>query len=55
MSVVAVGGDIRIPVFGRLNDIGVESYEVEEGMRKKEEWESTKVESVRSEIFKGRR
>ena len=33
-SVVAVGGDRRMPVFGRLNDRGVESYEVEEGMSK---------------------
>ena len=33
-SVVAVGGDRRMPVFGRLNDRGVESYEVEEGMNK---------------------
>ena len=27
-------GDRRMPVFGRLNDRGVESYEVEEGMSK---------------------
>ena len=33
-SVVAVGGDRRMPLFGRLNDRGVESYEVEEGMSK---------------------
>ena len=33
-SVVFVGGDRRTPVFGRLNDKGVESYEVEEGMSK---------------------
>ena len=32
--VVAAGGDRSLPVFGRLNDIGVESYEVEEGMSK---------------------
>ena len=31
-SVVAVDGDKRMPVFGRLNDRGVENYEVEEGM-----------------------
>ena len=29
-SVVAVGGDRRMPVFGRLIDRGFESYEVEE-------------------------
>ena len=29
-SVVAVGGDRRMPVFGRLNDRGVESYEMDE-------------------------
>ena len=34
VSVVAVGGDRRMPVFGRLNDRGVESCEVEEGMNK---------------------
>ena len=33
-SVVAVGGDRRMPVFGKLNDRGVESYEVEDGMSK---------------------
>ena len=27
-SVVAVGGDRRMAVFGRLNDRGVESYEM---------------------------
>ena len=27
-------GDRRMPVFGKLNDRGVESYEVEEGMSK---------------------
>ena len=32
--VVAVGGDRRMAVFGRLNDRGVKSYEVEEGMSK---------------------
>ena len=31
-SVVVVGGDRKMPVFGRLNDRGVGSYEVEEGM-----------------------
>ena len=33
-SVVAVGGDRRMTVFGRLNYIGVKSYEGEEGMSK---------------------
>ena len=33
-SVVAVDGDKRMPVFGRLNDRGVENYEVEEGISK---------------------
>ena len=33
-SVVAVGDDRRMPVFGRLSDRGVESYEVGEGMSK---------------------
>ena len=33
-SIVALGGARRMPVFGRLNDGGVESYEVEEGMSK---------------------
>ena len=31
-SILAVGGDRRMPVFGRLNDRGVESYEVGEGL-----------------------
>ena len=31
---MAVGGDKRMPVFGRLNDRGVKSYEVEEAMSK---------------------
>ena len=30
-TIAAIGGDRRMPVFGRLNDGGVESYEVEEG------------------------
>ena len=33
-SVVAVGGDRRMLVFGRLNDRRMESCEVEEGMSK---------------------
>ena len=33
-SVVVIGGDRRMPVFGRLNDRAVESYEVDEGMSK---------------------
>ena len=33
-NIVAVGGDRRMPVFGRLNDREVESCEVEEGMSK---------------------
>ena len=33
-SVMAVNDDRRMPVFGRLNYRGVESYEVEEGMSK---------------------
>ena len=33
-SVVAVGGDRRMPVLGSQNVRGVESYEVEEGMSK---------------------
>ena len=33
-SNVAIVGDRKIPVFDRLNDRGVESNEVEEGMRK---------------------
>ena len=33
-SVVAVGGDRRMPVIGRLNVRGVESNEVEEGLSK---------------------
>ena len=32
-SVVAVGCDRRMPVYGRLNDRGLESCEVEEGRR----------------------
>ena len=33
-SVVAVGGDIRMPVFGMLNNRWAESYNVEEVMSK---------------------
>ena len=33
-SIVAVDGDRRMPVFDMLNDRGVESYEVEEGLSK---------------------
>ena len=33
-STVAVGGNRKMHVFGNLNDGGVESYEVEEGMGK---------------------
>ena len=33
-SIVAVGGNRRMPVFGRLNGRGEKSYEVEEGMSK---------------------
>ena len=33
-NVVAIGGDRRMPMFGRLNDRVVESYEVEEVMSK---------------------
>ena len=31
---MTVGGDRRFPVFGWLNDCGVEIYEVEEGLSK---------------------
>ena len=34
MNVVAVGSDRRMPVCGRLNYRGVQSYEVEEGKSK---------------------
>ena len=50
-STVAVGGDRRMPVFVRLNDRGVESYEVELGMSKMKGGEARRVESVRRGIF----
>ena len=44
VNVAAVGGDRRMPVFGRPNDIGVDSYEGEETMSEmKGGWESTMV------------
>ena len=33
-SIVALGGDRMVPMFGRLNDSKVESYEVEERLSK---------------------
>ena len=54
-SVVAVGGDRRMPVFGRLNDRGVESYEVEEGMSKMRGGKASGLNQYTVDFFTERR
>ena len=43
-SIVAVGGDRKTTVFGRLNDVGEESYKVNEGLSKIKGWEAPVLE-----------
>ena len=54
---MVVGGDRSMPVFGMLNDRGVESYEVEEGMSKMKGGKAPGMDQCAVEFFRkgGRR
>ena len=49
---MAVGADRKMPVFGRLNDRGVESCEVEEGMNKMKGGKAPGLDQCAEKILK---